>query len=75
MSDVILVYPEREGKKRRREREKKEAVPISFCVYFSKVTQTPAELRIDLRPHGNRHAEDAGLKGRTNTGLSAAVHG
>lgn len=45
MSDVILVYPEREGKKRRREREKKEAVPISFCVYFSKVTQTPTELR------------------------------
>lgn len=34
MNDVILVYPEREGKKRGREREKKEVVPISLYVFF-----------------------------------------
>lgn len=37
MGDVILVYPEREGKEGERE---KGSSPIRFCVYFSKVKQT-----------------------------------
>lgn len=60
MSDVILVYPVREGKKRRREREreKKEAVPISFCVCFSKVTRAAENAGLIWRPGGKTNMLD-----------------
>lgn len=75
MSDVILVYPEREGKERGRQREReKGSSPISFCVYFSKVTPTFTQQRYDWRPYGDQHAEERDLKGRTASSFSVVVH-
>lgn len=63
-----------EGRGRREGEREKGSCPISFCVYFSEVTQTFAKRGSEWRPGGHRHAEETALGGETGPSLAAVVH-